>query len=310
MITRVLMATISQRSFDEAVHAWTGELELELDAQGAVSPELAGVWSVDPSKHARYAIIAGDAGDGCNRGMVRLVEGPEDDVWESFRLPGFFNVEMLCGDVDGLYDSLSRASSSFTPVASPETYDMSDTGAAVSRSFATRGPGGAGVFFTQYVSVPPPRVMPICPHTVCEVFNTAVAAEDVGSVESFYEGVLGMNVRFRGRMVQPSINRILGLPESWAFEMIVYKGEGDGLIEVDVHEEPLDSRSNLAPDRLKPGNSLVTLETNDLDSIVAGAAEAGALVSEARAVVDIPYSGRRVAALRGPNGETYEVVGA
>jgi hypothetical protein len=183
----------------------------------------------------------------------------EDDASSSFDRAGLFNAELLCADVEALFARLRR-SRAFRTLSFPNTYDLSATGGAVSRSFATRGPGGAGIFFTQYLSVRPPRTLPRCDHLVGPMFNSAVAVADARAMAAFYEDVLGMGRRFEMRIAQPSVNRILGLPEDRAFQMVVYKGQGDGLVEVDVHVRALPARSS-GGGRLLPGISGLTLET-------------------------------------------------
>lgn len=127
---------------------------------------------------------------------------------------------------------------------------------------------------------------------------------------AFYEEILGMERRLQGRIASPSINRILDLPADWGFLMVVYKGEGDGLIEIDVHEHDLPAGFGSPEGRLKPGNCFLTLETGNLDGVVVRAREARALRSEITKLEAAPYRGRRAALLAGPAGELCEVVEA
>jgi catechol 2,3-dioxygenase-like lactoylglutathione lyase family enzyme len=245
---------------------------------------------------------------GVSRGFIRLVEGPEDDQTGTFHKRGMFNAELLTRDVETLFTRLT-GSSRFRVVSELNTYDLSGAGGgAVSRSFATRGPGGAGFFFTQYLKVPPPRTLPVCETLVGPMFNAAISIDQQSRVETFYEKTLGMHLRLKGRLTQPAVNRIIGLRDEWGFMMLVYKGEGDGLIEVDVHEHdvPLDPR--VPEDQLRPGNSMLTVETTDLDAVLRRAAEAGFSGTNAAAIAAFPCEGRRAAVLRGPAGERIELV--
>ncbi len=304
MIRDVLLETLVTADLDEAVEGWSEELGWQVLGSGEVDGRLARFWRIDRNRHPRHVLMAPPSS---RHGMVRLVQGPEDDVTGSFHHPGLFNAELLCRDVDELHAKLS-SSSRFRPLCEPTTYDLASTGGACSRSFASRGPGGAGVFFTTYLSVPAPRDLPKCDGLVERMFNSAQAVEDAGEMEAFFEGVLGMQRRLEGRIASPAINRILDLPEDWGFLMVVYKGEGDGIIEIDVHEHPLPRGFGSPAGRLKPGNSFLTLEAGDLDGIAARAGESGTLLSATSVLENPPYDGRRVVLLRGPAGERIEVV--
>ena len=305
MIQQVLMQTVSLREFDAGVSALRDELGFEIRGGGLVDDGLARVWGVTPSVHPRFAVLSAP---GVSRGFIRLVEGPEDDATGTFHKRGMFNAELLTRDVESLFARLS-GSSCFRVVSELNTYDLSGAGGgAVSRSFATRGPGGAGFFFTQYLKVPPPRTLPVCETLVGPMFNAAVSIDRQPAVEVFYEKTLGMHLRLAGRLTQPTVNRIIGLPDDWGFMMLVYKGEGDGLIEVDIHEHEVPADPPVKDDQLRPGNSMLTVETPDLDGVLSRAVEAGFCGATAEAIAAFPSDGRRSAVLRGPAGERIELL--
>ncbi len=307
VIQQVLMQTVSLRLFDGGISALQEDLGFELRAGGVVDEGLARVWGVSPRVHSRFAVLSAP---GVSRGFIRLVEGPADDETGTFHKRGMFNAELLTRDVEALFARL-RESSRFRIVSELNTYDLSGAGGgAVSRSFATRGPGGAGFFFTQYLKVPPPRTLPVCETLVGPMFNAAVSTDLRPRVEEFYEKVLGMHVRLAGRLTQPTVNRIIGLPDDWGFMMLVYKGEGDGLIEIDIHEHDVPAEPTVQGDQLRAGNSMLTLETGDLDGVLGRAAGAGFASTPAREIAAAPYDGRRAAVLRGPAGERVELVEA
>lgn len=306
MIRQVLMQTMVLADLRFGVSALRDELGFEIKAEGEVGDDTAATLSVSRARHPRFAILGAP---GVSRGFIRLIEGPSDDQTGSFHKRGIFNAEILTRDVEALHARL-EASLGFRIVSGLNTYDLSGTGGgAVSRSFATRGPGGAGFFFTQYLKVPPPRTLPVCETLVGPMFNAAVSTPtQEAPVQSFYEGILGMNRRLAGRLTQPSVNRIIGLPDDWGFLMLVFKGEGDGLIEVDVHEHEVPSEPAVPVDQLRPGNSVLTLETNELDRILERASAAGFRATSPGVVAEAPYGNRRAATVWGPAGERIELI--
>ena len=307
MIQQVLMQTVSLRGFALGVTALRDDLGFALKAEGAVGDDLAGGLDVSPKAHPQFAVLCAP---GASRGFIRLIEGPSDDETGTFHKRGLFNAEILTRDVEALFERL-QASTHFRLVSGLNTYDLSGAGGgAVSRSFATRGPGGAGFFFTQYLKVPPPRTLPVCETLVGSMFNAAVSTDRQPPVELFYERVLGMNRRLAGRLTQPSVNRIIGLPDGWGFMMLVYKGEGDGLVEIDIHEHEVPLEPKVPDDQLRPGNAMLTLETRDLDAILQRAGDAGFSGTTPRAIAGPPYDSRRTSVLRGPAGERVELIDA
>jgi catechol 2,3-dioxygenase-like lactoylglutathione lyase family enzyme len=305
VIQQVLMQTVVLREFAQGVRALQGDLGFESRAEGPMPEELGRALGISTRAHPRFAVLGAP---GVARGFIRLVEGPSDDLTGSFHKRGLFNAELLTRDVEALHDRL-KTSTAFRLVSELNTYDLSGAGGgAISRSFATRGPGGAGFFFTQYLKVPPPRVLPVCETLVGPMFNAAVSIDEQVRVEAFYETVLGLTRRLAGRLTQPPVNRIIGLPDDWGFMMLVYKGEGDGLIEVDIHEHEVPAEPAQPHDQLRPGNSMITLEARDLDDILRRAAEAGFPGTDPQPVASWPYQGRRAAVLRGPAGERVEMV--
>lgn len=306
MIHQVLAQTIVLQDLRPGIDALRTHLGFELRSEGPLGEAAARSLGVSPLVHRRFALLGAP---GVSRGFIRLVEGPSDDESATFHKTGLFNAEILTSDVEALYAQL-KGSGAFKVVSDLNTYDLSGAGGgAVSRSFATRGPGGAGFFFTQYLKVPPPRTLPVCATLVGPMFNAALSTPtQEAPVKSFYEDVLGMNRRLAGRLTQPTVNRIIGLPDDWGFLMLVFKGDGDGLIEVDVHEHDVPAENPVPADQLRPGNSVLTLETNDLDGILERATAAGFRATSPRIVPEAPYDNRRAATLRGPAGERIELI--
>ncbi len=308
MIHKVLAQTIVVTDLRSGIDALRTYLGFELRAEGPLGEAAAGSLGVSPSVHRHFALLGAP---GVSRGFIRLIDGPSDDESATFHKTGLFNAEILTSDVEALYARL-KVSGAFKVVSDLNTYDLSGAGGgAVSRSFATRGPGGAGFFFTQYLKVPPPRTLPVCATLVGPMFNAALSTPtQEAPVKSFYEDVLGMTRRLAGRLTQPSVNRIIGLPDDWGFLMLVFKGEGDGLIEVDVHEHEVPAEDVVPDDHLRPGNSVLTLETNDLDGILERATASGFRATSPGLVAEAPYENRRAATLRGPAGERIELIAA
>ena len=140
MIHQVLAQTIVLQDLRPGIDALRTHLGFELRSEGPLGEAAARSLGVSPLVHRRFALLGAP---GVSRGFIRLVEGPSDDESATFHKTGLFNAEILTSDVEALYAQL-KGSGAFKVVSDLNTYDLSGAGGgAVSRSFATRGPGGA-----------------------------------------------------------------------------------------------------------------------------------------------------------------------
>lgn len=304
MIRRLLGQTIVTPAWENALSAFEAELGWEKVDAFPTDPAWLQLHGFDLDRHTWTAIVRCPE---TNSGFVRLVEGDSPPHPRPFRRRGLFNAEIMVSDVEAAHRRL-LSSSVFRPVSAPATYDMRETGAAVSRSFATSGPGGAGIYFTQILEVPAPRTVPVCPQLFSGLFNCAIAADAFEPSVDFYERTLEMSRRFDMVVAQATANQILGLDEDASFRMIVFKGEGDGLVEVDAHDGALENAIQL-PGQLASGNAMLTLEaTGALRELGERLRTKGRLVSPPQRIESVPYGGREVLIAKGPSDETVEVV--
>jgi hypothetical protein len=70
--------------------------------------------------------------------------------------------------------------------------------------------------------VPPPRELPRSEHLVGPVVNMPIAALDRPAAMAFYQGLLGIGVRFDGEVQSPAVNRIMAAPPDWRFRITVF----------------------------------------------------------------------------------------
>jgi len=287
--------------------AWSRVAGYEVVEAGQTEAGLRDLWAVPDGTHPLNVLLAAP---GTSRGMLRLVEtdAPVTDELPASRV-GPFGLEFFSRDVDEFHDRLA-ADGTFQPLAPPRDYDMSAIGSGIGRSFAARGPGGVWMLLTTMRSVPPPRPLPTVAELVGPVVNMPVAASDRDQAMAFWHGLLGVPVRFDGKLADPEVNSVISLPPDRAFHCTVFS-VGDG----QMAEHHFHPDGSLAADvrpahRLRPGPAAYTCRVDDLDAVVAAAHAQGREVRGPAAIACAPYQGRRVAAMTGPHGELVELVQA
>jgi catechol 2,3-dioxygenase-like lactoylglutathione lyase family enzyme len=304
-VTEFLMFTATTPDAAALAESWRQVSDYQVVASDPSEAPLLDLWAVPPGSHESSVVLAAP---GAHRGMLRLVETdvPVPEELPATRL-GPFGFEFFSRDVDEVYDRLI-ADGTFRPLSAPRDYDMSAIGSGIGRSFAARGPGGVWMLLTTMKSVPPPRPLPTVPELVGPVINMPVAASDREQAVAFWNGLLGVPIRFDGELADPEVNSVILLPPDRAFYCTVFS-VGDGRM-AEHHFHPSGS---LAPDarpsnRLRPGPAAYTLLVDDLDLVVAAASADDRVVRGPFRVNGAPYGGRRVAAIVGPHGELVELV--
>lgn len=304
-VQEFMMFTASTPDAEALASAWSRVTGYEVLEAGPTEAGLRDLWGVAPESHPRSAVLAAP---GAARGMLRLVETdvPVADELPASRL-GPFGFEFFSRDVDEIHGRLV-ADGTFEPLAAPHDYDMTAIGSGTGRSFAARGPGGVWMLLTTMQWVPPPRPLPTVDQLVGPVVNMPMAARDRDKAVAFWRDLLGVPVRFDGRMSDPVVNAVISLPPERSFHCTVFS-VGDGQL-AEHHFHPDGSvAADLRPQgRLRPGPAAYTCRVDDLDTLVAAARTQGLQVRGPIEISCAPYRGRRVAAAVGPQGELVELV--
>ena len=136
--------------------------------------------------------------------------------------------------------------------------------------------------------------------------HVGFSVADLERSVAFWERLLGVDARFRGRLDRPYLGQSVGYP-GVAIEAALIDLPGGGLLEL------LDYQSAKSPNpdaRANPGNVHVCLRVSDADAAWRDAVEAGARPSRAEGPVEIdsgPNRGARVAYFHDPDGISFEI---
>jgi len=284
---------------------WRAISGYEGTAPGPVSPGLHALWGTPSGVHATASV---SWVPGIDRGFVRFVT---TDVEKEPDLPqrrvGPYAMEFFSRDVGEVHARI-LAEGTLTPRTPPIDFDMSAIGSGNARSFAARDRSGTWFFFTTMITVPAPRPLPTVPQLVGPAINMPSARLQRPPVDRLYGEVLGIPVRFEGRLTNADAGRVTGLPPDGHFDVLVhFLGDGQ-MAEHHFHEPGELAPPWQVPARLKPGPCVCTFEGDDLAGIADRAASQGFSVRGPLRIPDFPYQGRPVLVVDGPDDEKIEII--
>ena len=305
--TELLMVTAAVPDLSTIAGAWVAATEYELVERHRVSLELGSLWATAAGSHPEAVVTRAP---GSHRGFVRFVDhGVAWGHQPIYETQGPMAIEFFARDASEVYARLAGGSV-FKPITEPVDYDLISIGSGRVQSVGFRGDGGLTFFVSTMKWVPPPRELPVSPHFLGPAVNMPIVALDRGPPEDFYNGLLGIPVRFDGPIRDAEVNRIMGAPADLAYHITVYFIADGQMAEHHFHDPRRVVTAGTPAGRLRAGAIGATYRVEGLDRILKRAQAAG---YESRGPLRLgvaPYGSARVAALTGPNGELVELVEA
>lgn len=303
--TELLMVTAAVPDLGAIAQAWVSATEYEVLERHRVSHELDSLWGTAAASHTAAVVTRAP---GSHRGFVRFVDagvaGRDRPIYET---QGPMAIEFFARDASEVHERLA-AGSVFRPITGPVDYDLTSIGSGRVQSVGFRAEGGLTLFVSTMKWVPPPRQLPVSPQFLGPAANMPIVASDRGPARDFYNGLLGIPVRFDGPVRDADVNRIMGAPGDLGYHITVYFIADGQMAEHHFHDPRRVVSPGTPAGRLRAGAIGATYRVEGLDGIVEQARAAG---YEPRGPLELgvaPYGSARVAALTGPNGELVELV--
>ena len=303
--TELLMVTAAVPDLGAIAQAWVSATEYEVLERHRVSHELDSLWGIAAASHPAAVVTRAP---GSHRGFVRFVDGGvagrDRPIYET---QGPMAIEFFARDASEVHERLA-AGSVFRPITGPVDYDLTSIGSGRVQSVGFRAEGGLTLFVSTMKWVPPPRQLPVSPQFLGPAVNMPIVASDRGPPRDFYNGLLGIPVRFDGPVRDADVNRIMGAPADLGYHITVYFIADGQMAEHHFHDPRRVVSPGTPAGRLGAGVIGATYRVEGLDGIVEQARAAG---YEPRGPLELgvaPYGSARVAALTGPNGELVELV--
>lgn len=309
LVTALAGITISTTRPDLLVDIIRNVMGWDVVDDAALDPAVRASWGITAGAGDRGVILAAT---GANRGMIRVVPGPDRPRAPILR-SRWAGVEILVAhDLDPLYEKL-QAHPGFEGFHPPTDSDWSEYGSNIHRAFIGMGPGGTHLAFTMAVTRPVGRDFPVTEAGVGYVFDVPLLTDAYERSTRFYRDTLGMIPFLESRFDDKPWHDLWKLPKGSPVHLDILKGDagGTGLggIELQGYEPGLVDQTPARRDRFDGGTSMVTYTTEDIDAAHAAvsADPAASVLGAPTAFEGAPYHGGRAFCLLGPDGERLEI---
>ena len=284
MLRSVSSVTYCVTRFDASGEALETALGYQCVEEGRVSQARASLWNAPAVADARYALFGPTSGEDV---FLRLVESEPTPGYAPLRTFGWNAAELHVADVHDLAARLTR--SPYTILGGPR--DLLNNGTVV--ALQAKGPSDEVLYLTQISSDNMHRTYGKAESDVGRVFIVVLGCSDMDTTREFYSKLSTATPRPR-KMGIRVLAAAHGLdPMTARFPIAAAVLDNQFRIEFDGYPDSAIARP-ARPDQLPPGLAMVTFTVDSLDSM------AGVTPHE--------VDGRRLAMLRGPDGEWLELV--
>lgn len=289
---RILCGTATVPDLDAALGDYRDALGLSVVETGTVLADLAASWGSPASTGSRYAILQPTSGA---RSFIRLVEQPMPTAFAPTTTYGWAAFEMTVQDVFGWPAKLTG--SGFDIVGAPKEIP----GLPYFVAMQMLGRGKEMIYLNEVRSNTPTSDLPPAQSPVDCLFIVILACADRPAALDWYRDRLKLDIGADYVIPYTMIQKAFGLAGDYLSTITMAQKGRMPIVEVDGYPDAATARPG-DPDRLPPGNAVVTLAVDDLDGldldwITPPVRRDGAL-----------YAKHRTATVRGLAGELLELV--
>ncbi len=288
----ILSGVVTTANLDAAMADYQERLGLMLVERGTLSADLANSWGCPASAGASMATLQPASGADC---YVRLIEQPVPDDFTPTRSFGWAAYEFSVQDVYGWPTRLDG--SGFDVVGPPREI----AGLPYFVPMQVTGRGREMLYLNEVRSDTPASDLPVATCPVDRIFIVILAAPDRDIAVDWYKAHLGLEESGVYTLEYTMINAAFGLPAGTQSTISMVQRGRLPMIEVDEYPDAATMRPR-EPGMLPPGNALVTLAVDSLDTCGVDFIMPPVVRS------DMPYAGRRSGSTIGPAGEILELV--
>jgi catechol 2,3-dioxygenase-like lactoylglutathione lyase family enzyme len=289
---RIMGGVVTTPDLDAALADYQGRLGLNIVEHGTLSADLAASWNCPASVGARMATLQPTSDAHC---FIRLVEQAVPGDFRPTRTFGWAAYECTVQDVYGWPAKLDG--SGFEIVGPPKEI----AGLPYFVPMQIVGQGREMLYLNEVREHTPSSDLPPAHAPVDHIFIVILAAPDREAAMHWYETQIGLDAGGVYTLEYTMINKAFGLADGTQSTISMIQKGRLPIVEVDGYPAAATIRPQ-TQGCLPPGNALVTLAVDSLDTlsvdfIALPTRQDGAL-----------YAGRRSATVIGPAGELLELV--
>ena len=289
---RIMGGVVTTPDLDASLEDYHGRLGLNIVERGELAADLAASWNCPANAGARTATLQPQSGAHC---FVRLVEQPVPFDFIPVRTYGWAAFELTVQDVYGWPDRL--AGSGFDIVGSPKPIE----GLPYFIPMQVTGRGREMIYLNEVAENTPSSDLPKAASLTDHIFIVILATHDREANLAWLRERIGLDVGGTYTLEYTMINKAFGLADGTQSSITMVQKARLPIIEVDEYPDAATARPRAAG-CLPPGNALVTLGVENLDTIKVGFISPPAIRGGAI------YWGKRSATVIGMAGELLELV--
>lgn len=289
---RIIGGLVTTPDLDSAIEDYHACLGLRIVERGELAPELARSWKCPASAGARTATLQPQSGTHC---FIRLVEQAVPADFLPTRTYGWAAFELTVQDVFGWPDRLNG--SGFNIVGPPKEI----VGLPYFVPMQVTGRGQEMIYLNEVRDDTPSSDLPKAVSLTDQIFICILATPDREANIVWFKDQIGLDIGSTYTLEYTMINKAFGLPDGTQSSITMVQKGRLPIIEVDDYPATATNRP-CAAGWLPPGNALVTLAVDSLDSIKAEFIMPPAMRNGAI------YNGLRSATVIGLAGELLELV--
>lgn len=298
-LLRIVATTATVPQLDRALACYADYFDYRTLESGTLDAGLAASWGRGDSAGARYVVMQAT---GETDTYVRLVEAPPVPGYRPLTSFGWTAFEIIVDDVYALAERL--ADSPFKIIGPPKPLQFMPSIIAMQ----VVGPGGECLYFTTETGDRETSILPPPSGPIGRTFIVVCAGPDFNAMLRWYVDRFSLRERPVRQSKVDIIQHAQGLAADHAIELsAIGMRQRGNLIELDGYPVGPDMVAGVRPgdpSRLPPGNALVTLEVESLDSV------AGLSIAPPASRAEAIYNGRRTCTIVGPAGELLELIEA
>lgn len=291
MLSAIVAVTLLVPDVAAVERAYGEVLRYETVERGRISADQAAGWAAPALAGRAYALMQPASGEPVYLRMVETDAAPSP----ALKALGWNATEILVEDPALLAPKL--AGSAFQVIGPPAPLEINPAVTAMQ----ALGPAGELLYFTRMPAGKSKFGLGSATSFVDRVFIVVVGASDIRRTLDFYATTFGLPV------TEPAPSRVevladaWGLPREQPFLLGIARLPERFLVEVDQYPSAAAAREAAAGE-LPAGMAMVSFAVDSLEPFLPR------LVATPRAVPCPPYHGRRAGVLRGPDGETIELI--
>lgn len=277
---------------EAAVKNYRDILGMTMVSQNTLGSELAESWGCPNNAGTNMALLQPASGFDC---FVRLIEQPDHPDFKPTRSYGWAAYEFT---VQNVFDWPSRLESSgFDVVGAPKRLE----GLPYFVPMQALGPGRELIYLNEVFEDTPTSDLPKAESLIDQIFIVVLAARDRQKTVKWYLDKLHLDEGETHRLAYSMINNAFEFPANTMTLLTMVQNQRLPIVEVDGYPEPTTTRPR-HDGMLPPGNALVSLAVNNLDTLDLD------WITPPVERLELPYNGRRAGCTVGPDGELLELV--